>query len=76
MFRIDTTISKRVAKREIANSNLLDFRSEDAAKGTVGQMLELLVSPHLSNSDKDTLRSWYTKIDAMLALAVFVPDAI
>ena len=39
-------------------------------------MLEVLVSPQLSNSDKDYIRGWDEKVDAMLAIGVFFPDTL
>ena len=39
-------------------------------------MLELLVSPNLSASDKEMIRSWDEKVDAALAIGIFLPDAL
>ena len=74
IFNIERHRMGRMA--DLPKRQKIDLSSDDAVKGTVGAILELLVSPNLSSSDKETIRNWDNKVDAVLAMAVFVPDAI
>ena len=36
----------------------------------------MLVSPNLGNSEKDYIRGWDDKLDAVIALGLFMPDTL
>ena len=74
IFNIERRKVGRMA--DMKKRQKIDFSSDEAVKGTIGTVLELLVSPNLSSSDKAAIESWDKKVDAVLALAIFVPDAI
>ena len=76
IFNIDRRIAHRDAHTSTDQHNLLDFRNENATKGTIGTVLELLVSPNLNAEDLATIRSWDEKVDIALAMGIFVPEVL
>ena len=52
----------------------MDFSDWTKSKGSIGSILELVVSPKLDKDQKETVRGYDQKLDAMLALGVFFPQ--
>merc|ERR1719438_761753 len=68
-------LDRRIADRD-SSFSLADLRNGSSTKGTIGTILELLVSPRLSKKQKSQIKKWDDKVDAALAVAIFAPKAI
>ena len=76
IFSIDKKVADHKANPQPAERHLVDFRSWSAAKASVGSILEKVVGPELGDSSIEEITSYDDKIDAVLALGVFFPDAM
>ena len=52
----------------------MDFSDWTKSKGSIGSILELIVSPKLDKDQKETVRGYDEKLDALLSISVFFPE--
>ena len=57
-----------------SSSTSIDFSDWASTKGSISSILEIAVAPELSKKQKKTIRKFDDKLDAILAIADFVPN--
>ena len=73
IFSIDKEYNER--ETETQESAKIDFTSKEAIKASLGGVLSIVVEPHLGAEQKDQIREYDEKLDALLALGEIVPGA-
>ena len=76
IFSIDAKVVDHVENPQPKERHLVDFRSWNAAKASIGDILGKVVGPNLGDAGIEELTSYDDKIDAVLAIGVFFPDAM
>ena len=76
IFSIDKKVVDHIENPQPKEKNLIDFRNWNAAKASIGEILGKVVGPNLGEAGIEELTSYDDKIDAVLAIGVFFPDAM